>query len=141
MSCVTGMVVWWQEGSTRAVTTEDQLLAAVAEPEAEARDPVVVTVEAPAGTLTLVVGDPDGSSFVHFPPDYKDTGLGSMNSVGDSAGRDADAWEPPQTAYLAGHHSEMPRWMVVPNDDAREALREFFATGGELPTSVQWDHD
>jgi hypothetical protein len=135
------MNVWWREGSVRPVNTEEELLAAVAEAEAEAEVPLVVTVEAPAGTLTLVVGDPTGSSLVYFPPDYKDTGLGSLSSVGDRAGRDADAWEPPQTAFLAGHHSEMPRWMVVPNDDVREALREFYATGGELPTRIEWDHD
>jgi hypothetical protein len=136
-----GVTVSWREDSARAVTTDEDLLAALAEAEAEATDPIVVTVEAPAGTLTLVVGDPAGSSLVYFPPDYKDTGLGSMSSVGDPVGVDTDAWEPPQTAYLSGHHSEMPRWMVVPNEDAREALREFFASGGELPTKIEWIHD
>jgi hypothetical protein len=136
-----GVTVAWCEDSARAVTTEEELLDALAVAEAEAKDPIVVTVEAPAGTLTLVVGDPSGSSLVYFPPEYQETGLGSMSSVGDSAGVDTDAWEPPQTAYLFGHHSEMPRWMVVPNEDAREALREFFASGGELPTKIEWIHD
>jgi hypothetical protein len=55
------MNVWWREGSVRPVTTEEELLAAVAEAEAEAEVPLIVTVEAPAGTLTLVVGESAGS--------------------------------------------------------------------------------
>jgi Immunity protein Imm1 len=136
-----GATVRWRESAGRQVATEGELLAALADAEAEATNPIVVTVEAPAGTLTLVVGDPAGSSLVYFPQDYAETGLGSLSSVGDPAGQESDAWEPPQTAFNAGHHSELPRWMVVPNDAAREALREFFATGGELPTSIAWVPD
>ena len=133
--------VSWKEGVTRTVATEEELLASVAEAEATVDNPVVVTVEAPAGTLTLVVGDATGSSLVYFAAGYAETGRGSLHSVGDRAARDLDAWEPPQTAYLFGHHSELPRWMVVSADEARNALRTFFATSGELPTNIEWELD
>jgi hypothetical protein len=66
------MNVWWREGSVRPVNTEEELLAAVAEAEAEAEVPFIVTVEAPAGTLTLVVSDLQAQASCTSPPDYNE---------------------------------------------------------------------
>jgi Immunity protein Imm1 len=136
--------VWWRQNEDRWAATEDELFGLIAEAKEEAeagRLPAIVFIESPAGTLSLVVGDPDGSSLVYHPADYAETGVGSMSSVGDPAGRDADAWQPPQTAYLSGHHTELPRWMVVPHEQAREAVREFFGSAGALPTNTEWQLD
>ena len=135
--------VWWREGDERKASTEDELFALIAEAEAEARAdlPAIVFIESPGGSLSLVVGHPDGSVLVYHPADYAETGLGSMSSVGDAAGLDADAWEPPLTAYLATHHTELPRWSVIPHEHARQAVREFYASGGARPANTEWQLD
>jgi hypothetical protein len=98
-------------------------------------------VEAAGATITHVVGDPSGSTLVFFPPDYHDTGVGSMHSDGDRAMRDADESLPLQAAYTNGHYSESPRWMVVPGYVAEKALHEFVSTGGALPSNIEWETD
>ncbi len=138
---MTSAVVSRQAGERRWVTTSEDLLAAVADAAATVEEPVIVSVEADAGTLTLVGGDPTGSSLVYFSAGYERTGTGSLHGVADRARRDADAWEPPQTAYLLGHHSEIPRWSVLPTDEARRALLEFFMAGGRLPSNIEWEPD
>jgi immunity protein Imm1 of predicted polymorphic toxin system len=135
--------VRWREGEERTATTENELFDLLAEAETAAPEdqPPIVHVESPGGTLSLVVGHPDGSALVYYPPDYAETGVGSMSSVGDPAGRDADAWEPPLVAYLSTHYTELPRWAVVSHEQAREAMREFFSSGGARPTNTEWQLD
>ena len=119
----------------------DALRAALAAATAMAEMPLIVSVEAGGATLTHVVGDPSGSTLVFFPPDYQDTGVGSMHSVGDRAMRDADESLPVLAAHMNGHYSESPRWMVVPVSVAEKALHEFVGTGGALPSNIEWDVD
>lgn len=41
--------------------------------------------------------------------------------------------------WLTGdHHGEVPRWSMVPNGDAREAVRRFIAMEYGLPSNVTW---
>lgn len=124
------------------ITSAEDLRAALHVAEDDATDgPVIVALEVGDAVLTHVVGDPTGSTLVYFPPDYGETGYGSMHSVGDSAARAADKSDPGQVAYMNGHHSEMPRWMVVPTSVAEEAIISFMDSGGELPDNIEWELD
>lgn len=78
---------------------------------------------------------------VYFPATYRESGEGSMHSVGDAAARDANVDHPAQVAYMNGHYSEMPRWMVVPTQVAEDALVSFMLSGGMLPDTVEWELD
>jgi hypothetical protein len=131
----------WEADEFRTVVSPDELRAALARAEAAADEPLIVSFEVGGATLTLVVGDPSGSTLVFFPPDYPDSGTGSMHSVGDRVMRDADVSAPLQVAYMNGHYSELPRWMVIPVHVAEEAMHEFLRTGGALPSNIEWEVD
>jgi hypothetical protein len=133
--------VSWETEEFHTVDSSDALQAALAEAATAGDEPLIVSLEAGGAALTHVVGDPSGSTLVFFPPGYQETGVGSMHSVGDLAMRDAGESEPLQVAYMNGHYSELPRWMVVPVDVAEEALREFLNTGGALPSNIHWEVD
>lgn len=125
-----------------AVGSADDLRNALRVAQEDANEaPVIVALDVGGASLTHVVGDPSGSSLVYFPPDYADTGYGSMHSVGDAAAKAAEQWEPVQVAYMNGHHSEMPRWMVVPTAVAEDALASFMLSEGELPDTIDWELD
>ena len=43
------------------------------------------------------------------------------------------------TYWLTGdHHGEIPRWSMVPHNEAREATRRFVDMGQGLPGNVTW---
>ncbi len=138
---VSDATISWEAKELHTVDSPDALRAALAAATAVAEMPLIVSVEAGGAMLTHVVGDPGGSTLVFFPPDYQDTGVGSMHSVGDRAMRDADESLPVQAAYMNGHYSESPRWMVVPVSVAEKALHEFVGTGGVLPSNIEWEVD
>jgi hypothetical protein len=123
------------------VAAEEELFAALADAERAASDfPVLVGVESDTTSFSLVVGDPSGSCLGYFPPEAAETGLG-FHSVVDPNWRDEDVSVPALGFTYVGHHSEVPRGWVVPLDKAHAALREFFRTGGAMPTVVDWEAD
>ena len=137
-----GSLSWVTPEDGVPVTSERELRDALLAVERDASDePVIVSLEVEGATLTHVVGDRTGSSMVYFPATYRESGEGSMHSVGDAAARDAKLDDPPQVAYMNGHYSEMPRWMVVPTHVAVDALARFMLSGGGLPDTVEWEHD
>jgi hypothetical protein len=131
----------WEADEIHPVQSAEALMTALARATEAAEVALIVSVEAGGAALTHVVGDPSGSTLVYFPANYPDAGVGSMHSVGDRAMRDADDSEPLQVAYMNGHYSELPRWMVVPLPAAEAALREFVGTGGALPSGIEWEED
>lgn len=131
----------WEAEELHAVRSAEALVAALARAAEAADVPLIVSLEAGGATLTHVVGDPSGSTLVYFPPDYRDIGLGSMHSVGDPKMRDTGESRPLQVAYMNGHYSELPRWMVVPLRVAEVALEEFVTSGGALPSNIEWEAD
>ena len=131
----------WEVEEFHSAGTAEALTAALATAAEAADVPVIVSVEAGSATITHVVGDPSGSTLVYFPSSYRDTGVGSMHSVGDPATRDTNESLPLQVAYMNGNYSELPRWMVVPLPVAEKALHEFVTTGGALPSSIEWEED
>lgn len=141
MRAVPEPTISWETDEFHPVHSSDALRAALVSAGAAAGEPLIVSLEAGGATLTHVVGDPSGSALVFFPADYKNAGVGSMHSIGDRAMRDADVSEPLQIAYMNGHYSELPRWMVVPVHVAEEAMREFLATRGALPSGIEWEMD
>ena len=125
-----------------AIASADDLREALRIAQEEATEwPVIVALDVGGARLTHVVGDPSGSSLVYFPPEYVESGYGSMHSVGDTAAKAAQQWEPAQVAYMNGHYSEMPRWMVVPTGVAEEALVSFMLSEGDLPDTIDWELD
>ena len=109
--------------------------------EAGTTQPVVLRVEAQGAEASAVIGDMTGTTVVYFPTGYAETGVGSLQSVGDPAGAERDAWEPPLTAYYFSHQTEFPRWSVVSHDEGRRALAEFCVQPGVPPTSIAWRED
>jgi hypothetical protein len=135
-------ISWKSPEHEVTINSADDLRAALHAAEDDATDgPVIVALEVGGASLMHVVGDPTGSTLVYFPPDYAETGYGSMHSVGDSAARAADESDPAQVAYMNGQHSEMPRWMVVPTSVAEEAIVSFMDSGGQLPDNIDWELD
>lgn len=122
------------------VRSEADLRSALSEAACDRNEgPVIVSLDVEGASLTHVVGDPTGSTLVFFPADYQETGVGSLHSVGDPVARDADAFEPVQVAYMNGHYTEFPRWMVVSVATAEQALIGFWSTGRLLPETVTWE--
>jgi hypothetical protein len=104
-----------------------------------AEGPIIVALHAEAAVITFVVGDQTGTTLVYFPPDY--AGVDSLHSVADREAADANLWEPPLVAYYFTHHSEFPRWSVVPHSLGRQALQEFLEKPSEPPPSITWEPD
>ena len=112
-----------------------------AEVEAQATRPVILIVEAGHAELGAVIGEPDGTVLTYLPAGYATTGTGSLHSVGDPAAAANDDSEPPVTAYLFGHHTEFPRWSVVPRAEGLRALAEFCEQPEVPPAAIAWEPD
>jgi len=106
-----------------------------------AERPIIVALRSEGAEITVVVGDPIGTTLVYFPVDYAQTAVGSLLSVADREAADADRWEPPLVADYFTHWTEFPRWSVVPHLLGEKALAEFLATPSEPPPSVTWEPD
>jgi hypothetical protein len=74
-------------------------------PADAAERPIIVALRFEGAEITIVVGDPTGTTLVYFPPDYAQTALGSLLSVGDREAADADRGRPPLVADYFGHWS------------------------------------
>ena len=85
------------------------------------------------------MGDQTGTTLVYSPPDY--AGVGSLHSVADREAANADRREPPLVAYYFTHHTEFPRWSVVPQSLGQQAVQEFLETPSEPPRSMMWEPD
>jgi Immunity protein Imm1 len=109
--------------------------------EAGTKQPVVLRLEAEGAEASAVICDATGTTVVYFPAGYAEAGVGSLQSVGDPAGAERDAWHPPLTAYYFSHHTEFPRWSVVSHDEGRRALAEFCSRPGVPPPSIAWRED
>jgi hypothetical protein len=112
-----------------------------AELEAQAALPLILLVEADGAELAVVGGDPSGTVLNYRPQGYTATGTGSLHSVGDPAAAERDDWRPAMTAYYLGHHTEFPRWSVVPRDRALGALAEFCDQPTVPPSGILWEPD
>jgi immunity protein Imm1 of predicted polymorphic toxin system len=103
--------------------------------------PIIVALSSEGAEITIVVGDPTGTTLVYFPADYAETGVGSLLSVADREAARADQPEPPLVADYFTHWTEFPRWSVVPHSLGEQALAEFLDTPSEPPRSVMWEPD
>jgi immunity protein Imm1 of predicted polymorphic toxin system len=134
-------VASWLEGRTTPIelaTLRSVLDRATVD---AAERPIIVALRAEGAEITVVVGDPTGTALVYFPPGYEDVAVGSLHSVGDREAADADRWEPPLVAYYFTHHSEFPRWSVIPLSHGQRALEEFLDRPSEPPRSITWGPD
>ena len=105
-----------------------------------AKRPIIVALRSEGAEITIVVGDPIGTTLVYFPVDHAQTGVGSLLSVADREAADADHWEPPLVADYFTHWTEFPRWSV-PHLLGEKALAEFLETPSEPPPSIMWEPD
>jgi hypothetical protein len=112
-----------------------------AEVEEQITDPVALVVTAADAAIHAVVGDAHGTVLLYFPPNYRNTATGSLLSVGDRAAAERDEWEPPVTAYYFGHHTELPKWSLIPHADGRRALALFCESPDLPPRGIDWEHD
>jgi hypothetical protein len=137
---VTAIATWAEDEPARSVDADevDRLWADI---ESKAVDPVIVVLDAAGAQISAAVGDAIGTVLGYYPVGYEEAGTGSLHSVGDRGRADRDEWEPPLTAYYFGHHSEFPRWSVVPVDAGRRALAEFCQRPQEPPVSIDWAPD
>jgi len=131
---------WLDDGPTQALDSAG-VASIWGEVEAQTTRPVILVVEAGEASVAAVVGDPDGTVLTYFPADYAATGTGSLHSVGDPAAAAADHWEPPVTAYQFGHHTEFPRWSVVPRSEGIRALEQFCERPEVPPSVIAWEPD
>jgi hypothetical protein len=131
----------WDEGVAPRTVRADDIARVWSEIAESVVEPVIVLIDAEGAQIGAVVGDPVGTSLVYFPPGYADTGIGSLHSVGDLRAAQRDQWEPPQTAYLFTHHTELPRWSVVANEVGQRALRQFCENPSQPPSAVSWELD
>jgi hypothetical protein len=100
-----------------------------------------VALSSEGAEITIVVGDPTGTTLVYVPVDYAQNGVGSLMSVADREAASADHSEPPLVADYFTHWSEFPRWSVVPYSLGEQALAEFLDTPSEPPHSIMWEPD
>ena len=131
----------WVEGLT--VPVERTTLRSVldqASVEASER-PIIVELRSEGAEITIVVGDPTGTTLVYSPADCAETGVGSLLSVADCEAASADQSEPPLVADYFTHWTEFPRWSVVPHSLGEQALAEFLDTPREPPRSIVWEPD
>lgn len=52
---------------------------------------------------------------------------------------DATTDRGPEFEFLLGIHTVFPAWSAIPAEQAREAARLFFTSGGKRPENVTWD--
>jgi len=87
-----------------------------------------------------------------FPNHQFYVGVDRERGVGALKFNDADggfaSWAPwdaeadsPSYYCLMGNETEFPAGSDVPIDFVRRAVKEFLASGGQRPTSVQWQED
>jgi hypothetical protein len=128
----------WSE-ETSLLVEAGEVAEAVADANLALRGrPVIATLRAEGAEITMVIGDESGTSLVYFPPDYSESGVGSLISIGDPDAAKADLWQPPLVAYYFGHHTELPRWSVVPHEAGTHALEEFCDNPRQAPTTITW---
>ncbi len=137
---VTATARWSEEHAVRTAASAD-IAQLWAEIEASAVAPVILVLEAGGAEAHAVVGDTTGTALLYYPGGYEKAGAGSLHSVGDRARAERDDWESPLTAYYFGHHTEFPRWSVVPSVDGRRALAEFCERPNVPPTAILWEPD
>jgi hypothetical protein len=129
----------WTEETSAAVEAAElhDALAAIVPSRAEGA--VIAELSAEGAEITVVVGDPTGTVLVYFPPSYFELATGSLLSVGNDARNDRS--QPPLTAFYFGHHTEFPRWSVVPYHLGEEALRQFCQEPATAPSVIAWEPD
>ncbi|HEY3956207.1 MAG TPA: Imm1 family immunity protein [Streptosporangiaceae bacterium] len=49
--------------------------------------------------------------------------------------------EPEFEYFCGGQQSYAPAWSLIPHEQAREAARQFVATGGQRPDNITWHDD
>lgn len=140
MLFVMATMKWSDDEPSRQVNAADveQLWAEV---EAQVSRPVVLLIEDGDAEIGAVVGAADGTVLTYRPAGYAATGTGSLLSVADPAAADADRWEPPVTAFYFGHHTEFPRWSLVPRSSGVQALAQFCRRPDVPPSAIVWESD
>jgi hypothetical protein len=106
-----------------------------------AERPIIVALRSGGAEITVVVGDPTGTTLVYFPVDYAQTGVGSLVSVADREAADTDQSEPQLAADYFTHWTAFPRWSVVPHSLGERALAQFLESPAEPPSSIMWESD
>ena len=132
---MTATARWSEEHAVRTAASAD-IAQLWAEIEGSAVAPVILVLEAGGAEAHAVVGDTTGTALLYYPGGYEKAEAGSLHSVGDRARAERDDWESPLTAYYFGHHTEFPRWSVVPSVDGRRALAEFCERPNVPPTAI-----
>src|SRR5207248_11189891 len=69
-----------------------------------AERPIIVALSSEGAEITIVVGDPTGTTLVYFPVDYAQNGVGSLMSVADREAASADHSEPPLVPGRRARH-------------------------------------
>jgi immunity protein Imm1 of predicted polymorphic toxin system len=110
-------------------------LARATEDAGEGSD--IATAASGDAQMTIVVGDPTGTSLWYFSGDSANSA--GFLSVGDRSATDANASDPPLVVDWFGNHTEFPRWSVVPHPLAERALLDFIEDPTEPPRSVSWE--
>ena len=116
-------------GDSETVTTIERLDALLDRLHAQAAEasPMLVSIDGPAGNLTIGVGHPEGVlSFVL--PDNNPPYLVSTNRSKDETEIDF---------YMDGHHSPFIAKHLIPMDLARKAVR-VLVEHGALLADVRW---
>jgi hypothetical protein len=110
-------------------------LARVAADAGESSD--IATAASGDAQMTIVVGDPTGTSLWYFSGDSAKSA--GFLSVGDRSAMEARASDAPLVVDWFGDHTEFPRWSVVPHSLAEQALLDFIEDPTEPPRSVTWE--
>ncbi|MBO0700538.1 MAG: hypothetical protein J2P46_19230 [Zavarzinella sp.] len=123
-------VEWRTTVGTKSVRELDDVLDAIAREVSPQRPQAVDITRANGDCLTIVLGAEEGSvlSFVgkSGDPPY-------FVSLGDPAAKGVFTFFVQQD-----HHSETLAAHVIPEVQARAAVREFVSRSAELPRSVAW---
>jgi hypothetical protein len=125
---------WRESGSAKSLTSERELeisLDEVANNAKSVGQRHLVELQAENGnSLSIALGGEE--TVLIFGCPEKDPPYCTCRGAEDTL-------EPVFVCYSLGvHHTEVPRWFVIPLDQGMRAVKEFAATG-ELPRGLTWE--
>jgi hypothetical protein len=133
---VKSVTVYWGEDGHAVVASREELDRLLQRLDCERVDgvPLMVGLEAPAGSLGVGLGNDRYSVLAYVPASEPDA---SYRSVGDEL---PDA-EPLGFFTMLGAYSEFSPTSAIPRTLAWAAVDSFAESGGERPEQVEWQRD